>query len=96
MTAWQKRPDSRPRRLGGRAWYAMRRQVFAEQKGVCAMCGNLLIGQWALDHIQPHSRGGSDDRSNLQGLCHDCHDKKSARDRGHRVKQRIGVDGWPE
>lgn len=94
MTAWQKGPGTRPRRLTGRRWYAMRRQVIAEQKGRCAHCGCVLVDAWALDHITPHSKGGSDDRENLQGLCPPCHDKKSAKDRGWR-KQAIGVDGWP-
>lgn len=95
MTAWRKRPDSRPRRLTGRKWYAARRQVIAEQKGMCACCGRVLVDGWALDHIVPHSKGGSDDRENLQGLCNPCHDAKTAKDRGYRTRRRIGVDGYP-
>lgn len=95
MAAWQKGPDTRPRRLTGRKWYAARRQVLAEQKGECAHCGCMLVDGWALDHITPHSKGGSDDRENLQGLCLPCHDAKTAKDRGYRPRRRIGIDGYP-
>ncbi|MDX9973358.1 MAG: HNH endonuclease signature motif containing protein [FCB group bacterium] len=67
----------------------------AEQRGACAACGCMLVDGWALDHVAPHSRGGSDDRSNLQGLCNPCHDAKTAKDRGHRTRRRIGIDGYP-
>jgi len=34
-----------------------------------------------VDHIKPLAWGGSDDRSNKQGLCNPCHDAKSAIER---------------
>lgn len=34
-----------------------------------------------VDHIKPLAWGGSDSRSNKQGLCHPCHDEKSAAER---------------
>ena len=43
----------------------------------------------AVDHIVPLSEGGTDDRSNLQGICEDCHKIK------HGGMPRIGMDGWP-
>lgn len=39
-----------------------------------------------VDHIIPRNQGGSDAWDNLQGLCHSCHSKKTAR----------GVARWPE
>jgi 5-methylcytosine-specific restriction protein A len=32
-----------------------------------------------VDHIVPRRAGGSDDPSNLQGACHACHSRKTAR-----------------
>jgi len=34
-----------------------------------------------VDHIVPLSRGGGDERSNLQPLCRPCHAAKTARER---------------
>ncbi len=31
-----------------------------------------------VDHIVPRIRGGTDDESNLRGLCHVCHSRKTA------------------
>lgn len=95
-TPWRKRAGAPKRTLGGRTWYKMRRQVLVEQRGSCALCGFVLVdGEWALDHITPLSKGGSDERANLQAICHPCHEKKSARDRGHRPRRTIGPDGYP-
>lgn len=94
--AWRKRPDAPKRTITGRRWYAMRRQVYAEQKGVCALCDRILLtGEWALDHRIPLSQGGGDDMGNLQGVCNPCHARKSAEDKGHRIPRTIGEDGWP-
>ncbi len=35
-----------------------------------------------VDHIVPRSRGGTDGDNNLQGLCHECHSAKTAREDG--------------
>ena len=48
-----------------------------------------------VDHITPIHKGGTDDDSNRQGLCHDCHADKTAAELGHRVRVQIGADGWP-
>lgn len=39
-----------------------------------------------LDHIVPLHQGGVDSKDpfvNRQGLCHDCHERKSKQERGH-------------
>lgn len=41
-----------------------------------------------VDHIKPLAWGGSDDRSNKQGLCKPCHDAKSAAERAIDAKDR--------
>ena len=50
----------------------VRKQVLIEEP-VCP-CGAPSV---TVDHIVPRSRGGSDARSNLQGRCKACHDKRS-------------------
>ncbi|WP_227698514.1 HNH endonuclease [Sphingomonas hengshuiensis] len=41
-----------------------------------------------VDHITPLSEGGSDERSNKQGLCVPCHDAKSAAERAAAAADR--------
>ena len=48
-----------------------------------------------VDQIVPLFKGGSNELSNLQALCSRCHEDKTARDKGHRVKHTTGLDGWP-
>jgi len=48
------------------------------------------------DHILPLALGGSDDDSNIQCLCVECHDRKTRKDFGQRAaRPRIGADGYP-
>ena len=62
----------------GAAWLRMRRVVLREEPR-CRRCG---APARHVDHIIPRSRGGSEERSNLQALCRECHDGKSAYERG--------------
>lgn len=69
-------------RKRGRAGQRDRAQVLAEEP-LCRQClkeGRTSATQ-KVDHITPLAWGGSDDRSNKQGLCDPCHDKKSATER---------------
>lgn len=38
-----------------------------------------------VDHITPKAEGGTDDRSNLQGLCTDCHKAKTKADQAQKA-----------
>jgi 5-methylcytosine-specific restriction protein A len=40
-----------------------------------------------LDHTIPLEEGGTNDPDNLQGLCHDCHDAKTERERLRGIKR---------
>lgn len=50
-----------------------------------------------LDHIKSLEDGGTDfdQPGNRQSLCDDCHEVKTARDRGYRSRRQIGLDGFP-
>ena len=50
--------------------------IAAMQKsgGACVACGS--PDQLQVDHIEPHSRGGTDDIENLQMLCKPCNSSK--------------------
>ena len=66
---------------------------------LCRMCyqrGDVTAATVA-DHIQPH-RGNEDKfwRGELQSLCASCHSSdKQALEKSGRVRQQIGMDGWP-
>lgn len=47
------------------------KQLFVEQRGLCAGCKILLV-KYEVDHIMPLSLGGSNDKANLQLLCKPC------------------------
>lgn len=75
--AWAKKPTA-TKRITGRRLQAMRVSLFARNP-LCVECDRL--GRVTLatqrDHIKPLAEGGTDDDSNVQGLCHDCHEGKS-------------------
>ncbi len=58
----------------GAAWRKLRKQVLAEEPA-CRQCGEPSTD---VDHITPRRPGGSDERTNLQALCHACHSRKTA------------------
>lgn len=52
-------------------WLLQRERVLAEQP-ICAICESKIAEE--IDHIIPLSRGGAPyARTNLRGLCRDCH-----------------------
>ena len=84
-------------RLSGRRGVAFRKR-FRSHHPLCAECERKgrVSEAVEIDHIIPLSKGGTNDPSNLQGLCLDHHQQKTARDKGYKkVRRRIGADGWP-
>src|SRR5688572_544069 len=65
-------------RLRGRA-LQQRRQRWFRLHPMCARC--YVRPAEELDHVVPLSRGGSDDESNISGLCKPCHQEKSLKER---------------
>lgn len=83
-TEWGKLPHYRTHK----------KQLFGEQKGRCAACGNNPgYDNMEMDHIVPKSKGGTDHISNLQLLCSGCNKKKGARPQAYLEEQlkKLGV-----
>ena len=56
------------------------RLLYQRQRGKCFNCNARLASGYHVDHIQPLSRGGTDDPVNLQLLCPFCNMSKGSRD----------------
>lgn len=52
-------------------------------KYLCQPCyrDGKLIDAYAVDHIKPKARGGTDDLENLEAICKACHARKTATER---------------
>lgn len=56
---------------------AHKRALYAAQRERCAGCGDWFAAyDLTIDHIEARSRGGTDERSNLQLLCFLCNKAK--------------------
>lgn len=95
MTRYITRSSHADKRLTGRVGVAQRKRIRERDGYCCKACGVAVrVGQ--VDHVIPLDKGGSDEDSNLQLMCDDCHVDKTNRDNGYRVKRRVGADGIPE
>jgi hypothetical protein len=54
--------------------------VASEQGWKCKQCNTMLDYSYEVDHITPLYQGGSNDTTNLQALCRNCHGRKTLRD----------------
>lgn len=86
VAVWrQANPDSglasararRARRLGatGRMTRGEQRELLQGSLGLCSYCNER--GPLALDHIEPLSKGGSNDAGNAAAVCRSCNSSKS-------------------
>ncbi len=77
--------------------------IYHEQEGSCMYCGcGLPADGFEVDHKVPVSRGGGDERENLQLLCPACSRRKgNMTDEEHRRRYRLGASvgaqppAWP-
>lgn len=67
-----------------------RAEFFLSRGGKCACCTRRIMGGelWHLDHIIALENGGTNDPSNLQVLCANCHKTKTKDDHGKAAKSR--------
>jgi 5-methylcytosine-specific restriction protein A len=63
----------------GYSWQQRRARII-QRDPVCASCKRAWSTE--VDHVQPKAQGGTDDETNLQGLCKPCHSTKTAREDG--------------
>ena len=66
----------------GWRWQKLRLRVMREEP-LCRLClahGRTKVTQ-EVDHIVPKAQGGTDARNNLQGICCDCHKRKTAKEK---------------
>jgi hypothetical protein len=78
---------ARPRMADGK-WRMLRKTILERDHRTCRYCCAVATH---VDHVYPHSRGGSDDPSNLVACCKRCSDTK-----GDRTPEEWGVDLLPE
>jgi 5-methylcytosine-specific restriction enzyme A len=79
---------------------ARQRKRRLRREPLCRHCAaqGYVSASTVVDHIVPLSRGGTDDDSNTQCLCTECHDAKTRKDFGFkagRPRQNLDADGWP-
>lgn len=77
-------------------WRSRRKELLSREP-LCRSCAEMGRETLAVtvDHIIPRARGGTHDDDNLQPLCKDCHDAKSAKEYRGGLDQRkvINPDG---
>ncbi|MBF7693458.1 HNH endonuclease [Acinetobacter pollinis] len=61
---------------GGRPWRRLKQSIHERDNWTCCECGR-VTHKLECDHIINTAQGGTDDESNLQSLCTDCHKAKT-------------------
>ena len=74
---------------GGRPWRRKREAVLKRDGYVCQPCkrNNHTTMATEVDHVIPQAEGGSEDESNLQAICTDCHKAKTQAEAARGVKR---------
>lgn len=102
--SWQGDRGTRHQRGYNSTWTKLREAILKRDAYLCQACLRngrptpLTVKPYdhAVDHIIAKSKGGDDNPENLESLCFDCHEAKSATERGSgRAKVIISADGWP-
>ncbi|MCX0337428.1 HNH endonuclease [Acinetobacter radioresistens] len=64
---------------GGRPWRRLKQKIHLRDEWTCCSCGR-VTHELELDHIVNVAQGGTDDETNLQSLCVECHKKKTSKE----------------
>lgn len=96
---WDHGGKSTTERGLGWEWQKARKQALKRDGHLCVPClhNGRPTPATEVDHVLPRAKGGTDDLDNLESICRDCHQAKTAADEGRTYKPKvtIGADGWP-
>ena len=96
MKGWRGQQGTRQERGYGADWQRARAQALKRDNYLCRPCvkqGRITEAK-AVDHIKPKSQGGTNEQSNLQSICDDCHATKTQAEalEARGIKPRPGYD----
>lgn len=77
--AWHKR-RARLRNADGSHTKEDIQFILEKQKGKCVTCAVCITTDYSVDHITPLSKGGSNNKDNIQLLCKSCNSSKGNKD----------------
>lgn len=85
-----------PQRTRGRRWLRVRARIL-KRDPICVRCASAdrVRESVIVDHIIPLAHGGTDDESNLRGLCAVCHEAVTREQFGYWARKAFGADGLP-
>lgn len=86
-TVFKDKPGA-TKRIRGAQWQNIKQRVMIRDGFSCQLCGR-TGGSLQVDHIIPLEQGGSNNDSNLQVLCVDCHKQKTTDELRERYRR-----GW--
>jgi len=98
--------ESRHARGYGYAWVKLTKTIRKRDSNLCQPCmrQGMLTQAYAVDHIKPKAKGGTDEPSNLQCICTPCHDAKTEAEameaQGRKARPTLSFDAngfpiWP-
>lgn len=89
-------PTTATVRIRGRHLQVIRARILRRDP-LCVRCRKrgLIVASQEVDHVIPLGKGGKEEDSNRQGLCHDCNQAKRAEDFGYTRKFGCDENGLP-